>query len=118
LGSPHKHWRTTPRQTQPRFISLPEPFAEGLVQTGQKLGIDEFLLVQWLAPLASETPEFLVAALLAVRGKASASLGLLLTAAQSLFGVSLLARLSFGIGQAALLATLIAFHMAHHLQPT
>ena len=123
-----------------------EPFAEGLVRTGQKLGIDEFLLVQWLAPLASETPEFLVAALLALRGKATASLGLLLsakvnqwtllvgslalsyslgaghlaalpldqrqvgevllTATQSLFGVAVLARLSFGLGQAALLAML------------
>ncbi|MBV9547870.1 MAG: hypothetical protein JOY61_26140, partial [Chloroflexi bacterium] len=47
-----------------------EPFADGLVHTGARLGIDEFLLVQWLAPLASETPEFLVAALLALRGKA------------------------------------------------
>lgn len=45
-----------------------EPFADGLVRTGRALGIDEFLLVQWLAPLASETPEFLVAILLAVRG--------------------------------------------------
>src|SRR5712692_1033761 len=57
-----------------------EPFADGLVHTGQRLGIDEFLLVQWLAPLASETPEFLVAALLAVRGKATAALALLLAA--------------------------------------
>src|SRR5579864_3661875 len=37
------------------------PFADGLVHTGATLGIDEFLLVQWLAPLASEAPEFLVA---------------------------------------------------------
>ena len=57
-----------------------EPFAEGLVHTGQRLHIDEFLLVQWLAPLASETPEFLVAILLAVRGKAPAAIGLLLSA--------------------------------------
>ena len=57
-----------------------EPFAEGLVHTGQNLGIDEFLLVQWLAPLASEAPEFLIAALLALRGKAGAAMGLLLSA--------------------------------------
>jgi cation:H+ antiporter len=56
------------------------PFAEGLVQTGAALGIDEFLLVQWLAPLASEAPEFLVAALLTLRGKSAAALGLLLSA--------------------------------------
>lgn len=57
-----------------------EPFAEGLVRTGQRLGLDEFLLVQWLAPLASEAPEFLVAAMLALRGKAASALGLLLSA--------------------------------------
>ena len=51
-----------------------EPFAEGLVHTGTALGVDEFLLVQWLAPLASETPEFLVALLFAWRGAASAGL--------------------------------------------
>ncbi len=123
-----------------------EAFAEGLVHTGEKLGIDEFLLVQWLAPLASEAPEFLVAALLAVRGKASAALALLLsakvnqwtllvgslplaysfgaghlgalpldqrqtgevllTAAQSLFGVAVLASLSLSLVEASLLGVL------------
>ena len=123
-----------------------EPFADGLVRTGHSLGIDEFLLVQWVAPLASEAPEFLVAALLAVRAKAAAGLGLLLsakvnqwtllvgslplaysigagqpqalpldtrqvaevwlTAAQSLFGVAVLASLSLELGEAALLAGL------------
>jgi cation:H+ antiporter len=51
-----------------------EPFAEGLVETGLHFGIDEFLLVQWLAPLASETPEFLVAILFAWRGNAAAGM--------------------------------------------
>ena len=51
-----------------------EPFAAGLVLSGTLLGIDEFLLVQWLAPLASEAPEFLVAALFAWRGMANAGL--------------------------------------------
>jgi cation:H+ antiporter len=123
-----------------------EAFAEGLVHTGERLGIDEFLLVQWLAPLASETPEFLVAALLAIRGKAGAALALLLsakvnqwtllvgslplaysigagqlaalpldqrqvgevllTAAQSLFGVAVLASLSLTLVEAALLGGL------------
>ncbi len=123
-----------------------EPFAEGLVQTGKRLGIDEFLLVQWLAPLASETPEFLVAALLAVRGKAPSALGLLvsakvnqwtllvgslgvaysvgagepaalpldarqvaevlLTAAQSFFGLAVLANLTLSLRESALLAGL------------
>src|ERR1051326_8968073 len=62
------------------IVTCASPFAEGLVSTGRKLGIDEFLLVQWLAPIASEAPEFLIAAQLAARGKASAALGLLLVA--------------------------------------
>ncbi|MEW6032515.1 MAG: sodium:calcium antiporter [Bacillota bacterium] len=48
-----------------------EPFAEGLVGTGKLLGIDEFFLVQWLAPLASEAPEFIVAILFALQGRAN-----------------------------------------------
>jgi cation:H+ antiporter len=55
------------------FISA-EPFAEGLVMTGLEYGVDEFLLVQWLAPLASESPEFLVAILFAWRGNAAAGM--------------------------------------------
>ncbi len=102
--------------------------------------------MQWLAPLASEAPEFLVAALLAMRGKAGAALGLLLsakvnqwtllvgslplaysvgaghaaplpldqrqmaevllTAAQSLFGIAVLASLSLSLVEAGLLAGL------------
>ncbi|MXZ63238.1 MAG: sodium:proton exchanger, partial [Chloroflexi bacterium] len=56
-----------------------EHFAEGLVESGTKLGIDEFLLVQWLAPLASESPEFLVAGILAFRGRAAVGLAALLS---------------------------------------
>ena len=41
-----------------------EPFVEGLIETGTDLGIDEFLLIQWLAPLASESPEIIIAVLL------------------------------------------------------
>lgn len=60
------------------FLSA-EPFAEGLIHTGVELGIDEFLLVQWLAPLASEAPEFLVAGILAYRGRATVAMGALLS---------------------------------------
>jgi cation:H+ antiporter len=42
-----------------------EHFADGLVQTGEQLGISSFFLVQWIAPLASEAPELLVAGLYA-----------------------------------------------------
>ncbi|SEQ59677.1 sodium/calcium exchanger protein [Microlunatus flavus] len=57
-----------------------EPFAEALVASGQALGIDQFLLVQWLAPLASEAPELIVAVIFALRGKGGAALGLLISA--------------------------------------
>ena len=129
-----------------------EPFAESLVHTGLQLGIDEFLLVQWVAPLASEAPEFVVASLLVLRAQqskgmmtlvsskvnqwtllvgtlplvTSISAGMpsplpfdtrqqeevLLTAAQSIFGVVILADLSFTRAQAILLASLFLLQMA------
>lgn len=61
------------------IIVSAERFAEGLVHTGIELGLDEFLLVQWLAPLASEAPEFLFAGIMAYRGRASMALGALLS---------------------------------------
>lgn len=60
------------------FIAA-ERFAESLIATGKIWGIDEFLLVQWLAPLASESPEFIVASIWALRGDAQAGLGALLS---------------------------------------
>lgn len=126
-----------------------EHFAEGLVHTGEQIGISSFLLVQWLAPLASESPELLVAGLYAWRlnttngmttllsskvnqwtllvgtlpivfGMASFSLHglpihgnqameLLLTAAQSVFAVSILVNLSVNAGEGlALLGLFVA----------
>ena len=51
-----------------------EPFAESLIGAGAQLGIDQFLLVQWLAPLASEAPEFIIATIFAARGKSTAAI--------------------------------------------
>src|SRR4051812_17006118 len=56
-----------------------EHFAEALVETGAQFNISEFLLVQWLAPLASEAPELLVAGLYAWRLNTSAGLGTLVS---------------------------------------
>lgn len=56
-----------------------EHFATALTTTGANLGISQFLLVQWVAPLASESPELIVACLYAWRLKASQSLGTLLS---------------------------------------
>ena len=56
-----------------------EPFAESLVEVGRHRAIDEFLLVQWVAPLASESPEFLIAILFALRLRGSVGIGALIS---------------------------------------
>jgi len=129
------------------FVSA-APFAEGLLNSARGWGIEEFILIQWLAPLASESPEFIVAILFAVRGNAGAGMGtlisskvnqwtlligmlplvyavsgghlgamhldarqseeILLTAAQSLLAIIILANWSFGLGEALLLLGLFA----------
>ncbi len=61
------------------ILASAEPFAEGLVESGGILGVDEFLLVQWVAPLASEAPEFLIAGILAFRGRGAVAIGVLLS---------------------------------------
>jgi cation:H+ antiporter len=61
------------------ILACAEPFAESLVTSGRELGISEFLLVQWLAPLASEAPELLVAGLYAWRLNTNAGLGTLVS---------------------------------------
>lgn len=61
------------------ILAAAEPFAEGLVGSGKMLNIDEFLLVQWLAPLASETPEFIVVTLFVLHGKANVALRAMLS---------------------------------------
>lgn len=48
------------------YISA-EPFAEGLLKVGRHFNIEEFILVQWLAPIASESPEFIVAVIFALK---------------------------------------------------
>jgi cation:H+ antiporter len=130
------------------IFTAAEPFAEGLLASGRTLGIEEFLLVQWLAPLASESPEFIIAILFALRGNPQASMRtlvsskvnqwtllismlplaysasagqigsmhldarqieeILLTAAQSLFAVAVIANFSFSLGEALVLLVLFA----------
>jgi cation:H+ antiporter len=61
------------------IVLCAEPFAESLVQTGEEFGVSTFLLVQWLAPLASEAPELLVAALFAWRLNTNNGLAILVS---------------------------------------
>lgn len=62
------------------ILANAEPFCEGLIGSGRMFHINEFLLVQWLAPAASEAPEFIVALVFAWRGAAGLALGSLLSA--------------------------------------
>jgi len=130
------------------ILAVAEHFAEALVATGSELGVNQFLLVQWVAPLASETPELLVAGFFAWRLKTSAALTtlvsskvnqwtllvgtlpvvfavashgfgglpidpaqreeLLLTAAQTVFALGILANLTLSLGEAVALFSLFA----------
>ena len=70
------------RPTNSSRFSCRPPFEDGeksLVATGKGMGIDEFLLVQWVAPLASESPEFIVAFLFALKGAAAAGMGTMIS---------------------------------------
>ncbi|MBI3321638.1 MAG: sodium:calcium antiporter, partial [Candidatus Omnitrophica bacterium] len=60
------------------FLSA-EPFANGLLENARRLKIEEFILIQWLAPLASEAPEFIVAVIFALRNNPRAGLGTLIS---------------------------------------
>jgi cation:H+ antiporter len=82
-----------------------EPFAEALVGAGTSLGIDSYFLVQWLAPLASEAPEFIIAVMFALRGMGAAAIGTLIASKVnqwSLLVGSLPVAYLFGGGDAAL----------------
>ncbi len=61
------------------LVASAEPFAEALIGTGERFGVDRFLLVQWLAPLASEAPELLVAIIFALHGHGAAGMAALLS---------------------------------------
>ena len=61
------------------ILSSVERFTEGLIKTGEMLGINEFLLIQWVAPVASELPELVVSVLLAMKGKTTTAIGALVS---------------------------------------
>jgi cation:H+ antiporter len=62
------------------ILASAEPFAEALIGLARHSGIDEFLLVQWLAPLASEAPEVVIACILTLKGDAQAGMGAMVSA--------------------------------------
>ena len=56
------------------ILAAAEPFAEAMVETGRAVGVNEFLLIQWLAPLASEAPAVSVAVLFVLANRAGNAL--------------------------------------------
>lgn len=84
-------------------VMFAEPFADGLVETGHSFAIDQFILVQWVAPLASEAPEILVAVIFTLRGKPVLGIAALISAAVnqwSLLVASLPIVFSLSVGHA------------------
>ncbi len=57
------------------ILASSEPFVASLEHAGDKLGIARTMMIQWIAPLASEAPEFVVVILLTLRGRAALGLG-------------------------------------------
>lgn len=61
------------------ILASSEPFSESLIEAGRALRVNDVLLIKWLAPLASEAPEFVVVVLLTLRGRAEMGLGAFLS---------------------------------------
>ena len=61
------------------ILVVAEPFAGSLVKAGGVLGIDRFLLVQWVAPLAGEAPEVIICVLFTLALRPTAALGALIS---------------------------------------
>jgi cation:H+ antiporter len=62
------------------ILVVAEPFVHALVESGRTLGIDDFILIQWLAPLASESPEIIIAVLFSLRANPIAGITTLISA--------------------------------------
>ncbi|GGJ00774.1 hypothetical protein GCM10008995_08270 [Halobellus salinus] len=56
-----------------------EPFAHGLENIGLRFGIPEFFMIQWIAPLASESPELIVTAYLVNKARSTAAFNALIS---------------------------------------
>jgi cation:H+ antiporter len=50
-----------------------KPFAKGLETFGPRLGVSSFFMIQWVAPLASESPEFIATAYLVTKARSTAA---------------------------------------------
>ncbi|SEW17145.1 sodium:calcium antiporter [Natrinema salifodinae] len=56
-----------------------EPFAHGLEDLGESVGIPSFFMIQWIAPLASEAPELIVVVYLVNKARSTAGFNALIS---------------------------------------
>jgi len=60
------------------FLAV-HPFAHGLEELGKAAGIPPFFMIQWIAPLASESPELIVVAYLVNKARSTAGFNALIS---------------------------------------
>jgi cation:H+ antiporter len=65
------------------IATIANPFADALLETGTSLGLDPYLLIQSIVPLATEAPEFVVVAVLVANRRPAQGLALFLAASVS-----------------------------------
>ncbi|PSQ16181.1 sodium:calcium antiporter [Halobacteriales archaeon QS_8_69_26] len=56
-----------------------EPFAHGLEDVGKNIGVPAFFMIQWVAPLASESPELIVVVYLVNKARTTAGFNALIS---------------------------------------
>jgi cation:H+ antiporter len=66
-----------------------EPFANSVLAAGTMAGISPYLLVQWLVPLATESPELVIAFVLITHDRAAQGVAVLLSSAVSQWTLAL-----------------------------
>ena len=64
-------------------ITIANPFADALLQTGTAVGLDPYLLIQSVVPAATEAPEFVVVTVLVVNHRPAQGLALFLASSVS-----------------------------------
>jgi cation:H+ antiporter len=65
------------------------PFGDAVLGSGALVGISPFLLLQWIVPVATETPELVVAFVLLTHGRGGQSIAVLLAGAVSQYTLAL-----------------------------
>ena len=89
-------------------VMIANPFADALLATGTSLGMDPYLLIQTVVPVASEAPEFVVVAVLVANHRPAQGLALFLASSVTQWTLALgalpIAYLAGGGGMALPLA--------------